>query len=307
MSAGHLLVVNPHSAGGSTGRQWAEMEERLRAILPAFDVAFTGAPGDATRLSAEGAGRYDVVVAVGGDGSVNEVINGLVDEAGAVRQDVALGVIPLGTGSDFVRTIGVPRPLGEAAAVVARGSRRQVDVARVRLRAFDGTETVRYFINEASIGMGAAVCQAVNQSSKRFGGAVTFLLAIAATQLRYRDQPVSFAVDGLPGETLVLNNAWVANGCYSGGGIRSAPRAKVDDGLLDLVRVEHSGPVERVRGMLKLRSGTFVELPQVEYRHVRRVEATAETPVPVEVEGEPIGTVPATFDLLSDRLPVIAP
>jgi diacylglycerol kinase (ATP) len=306
LSVSHLLVVNPHSAGGSTGREWQGMEGRLRAVLPAFDTAFTHGPRDATRLAAEGAGRYEVVVAVGGDGTVNEVVNGLVDETGGMRPDVALGIVPLGTGADFVRSIGVPHALEEAAAVLAQGKRRDVDVARARVRAFDGTESVRCFINEASVGMGAAVCQAVNQSSKRFGGAVTFLLAIAVTQLRYRDQPVSFAVDGGLPETVVLNNAWIANGCYSGGGIRSAPRAKLDDGLLDLVRVRQSGPVDRLRGMLKLRSGAFVELPQVAYRHVQSVEATAATPVPVEVDGEPVGTLPATFDLLPAKLPVIA-
>jgi diacylglycerol kinase (ATP) len=306
MTARHLLIVNPRSAGGSTGRRWQEIERQLRSRLPPFDIAFTKCPRHGTRLAADAVRRYEVVVAVGGDGTVDEVVNGLVDEAGAVRPDVALGFIPLGTGADFVRSLGIPRGLEQAAAVLARGQRREIDVGRACFRAFDGGQAVRYFVNEAEVGLGATVCEMVNRSSKRFGGAVTFLLATIVAMLRYQARPVSFVVDGKAPETIVLDNVWIANGSYSGGGIRSAPRARLDDGLLDLVRVGHARPLERLRGLLKMRSGAFVELPQVDYRAVRRVEASAETAVPVEVGGELVGTVPATFDLLPARLPVIA-
>lgn len=306
MTARHLLIVNPRSAGGSTGRRWQEIERQLRGRLPPFDIAFTNCPHHGTRLAADAVGRYEVVVAVGGDGTVDEVINGLVDEEGAVRPGVAAGVIPFGTGADFVRSLGIPRGLVQAAALLARGQRREIDVGRACFRAFDGSQAVRYFVNEAEVGMGATVCEMVNRSSKRFGGVVTFLLAVVASMLRYQARPVSFVVDGKPPETIVLDNVWIANGSYSGGGIRSAPRARLDDGFLDLVRVGHARPLERLRELLKLRSGAFVDLPQVDYQAVRRVEARAETAVPVEVDGEPVGTLPATFDLLPARLPVIA-
>ena len=305
MSASHLLIVNPHSGGGLAGRQWRQTERRLRAILPPFHAAFTESPGDATRLAAEGVGRYQVIVAVGGDGTTNEVVNGLVGHDGGVTPGVALGVIPAGTGSDFLRSFGVARSLEGAAGVIARGQRHDVDVGRARFLSFDGAPTTRYFINEAEVGMGAEACQAVNRSSKRFGAVATFLWAILVTMVRYRDQPVSFSIDGGPAETVILNNAWIANGSYSGAGIRSAPSARPDDGLLDLVRIVHAGLVQRLRGLPKLRSGAFVDLPHVDYRTACHVEVTAESRVPVETDGEPVGTVPATFDLLPARLPVI--
>jgi len=305
VSVSHLLIVNPRSAGGSTGRQWPQTERRLRAILPPFHAVFTESPGDATRLAAEAVGRYQVIVAVGGDGTTNEVVNGLISREGTVSPEVALGVIPSGTGSDFLRSFGVSRSLEGAAGVLARGQRHEVDVGRARFLGFDHVPTTRYFINEASVGMGAVVCQVVNRSSKRFGAAGTFLWGILVALLRYRDQPVSMSIDGAPAESLVLNNAWIANGSYSGGGIRSAPRARPDDGLLDLVRVVHTGLLRRLRGLPKLRSGAFVDLPHVDYRTARHVEFTAETRVPLETDGDPAGTVPATFDLLPTRLPVI--
>jgi len=306
MTARHLLIVNPRSAGGSTGRKWQKIERELRDRLPPFDTAFTNRHGHATQLAAGAVGRYEAVVAVGGDGTVSEVVNGLIDERGAVKPGVAAGVIPFGTGADFIRSLNIPRGLEQAAAVLARGQRREIDIGRARFAAFDGTQALRYFMNEAEVGMGAMVCDITNRSSKRLGGAVTYLLAIVAAMLRYRDRPVTFRVDGGPPETVVLNNAWIANGRYSGGGIRSAPWAQLDDGLLDLVRVGHVPFLERVRGLFKLRRGAFVDLSQVDYRTLRSAEVIAETAVPVEVDGEPVGTLPAAFDLLPSRLPVIA-
>lgn len=281
------------------------MERRLRAILPPFHAAFTESAGDATRLAGDAVGRYEVVVAVGGDGTTNEVVNGLIGEDGAVPSGVALGVIPAGTGSDFLRSFGAPRSLEGAAGVIARGHRHDVDVGRARFVSFDGAPTTRYFINEAEAGLGAEACKAVDASSKRFGAVATYLWAIAVAMLHYRDQPVSFSMDGGPTETVMLNNVWIANGSYSGAGIRSAPSARPDDGLLDVVRIVHAGLLRRLGGLGKLRSGAFVELPHVDCGKARQVEVTAEGRVPVETDGEPVGVVPATFDLLPARLPVI--
>jgi diacylglycerol kinase family enzyme len=178
-------------------------------------------------------------------------------------------------------------------------------VGRVRFLDFDGAPTTRYFINAAEVGLGAEACKAVNRSSKRFGAVVTYLWSIPVAMRHYRDQPVSFSLDGGPAETVILNNAWIANGCYSGGGMRSARSARPDDGLLDVVRILHAGLGQRLRSVGKLRSGGFVDLPHVDYRTARHVEVKSEARVPVETDGEPVGTVPATFDLLPARLPVI--
>lgn len=305
MKASHLLIINPRSGRGQARGQWPQRERRLRAILPPFDTAFTKSRGDATRLAAEAVGRYEVVVAVGGDGTMNEVVNGLIGQDGEVRPGVSLGVLPVGTGSDFLRSFGVSRTLEGAAAAIARGQRHDVDVGRVRFLSFDGAPTTRYFINAAEIGLGAEACKAVNRSSKRLGATVTYLWSIPVAMLHYRDQPVSFSMDGGPAETVVLNNAWIANGSYSGAGIHSAPRARPDDGLLDVVRIVHTGLLQSLTSLGKLHSGAFIDLKHVDYRTARHVEVTAKTRVPVETDGEPVGTVPATFDLLSARLPVI--
>lgn len=306
MTAAHLLIVNPRSANGSTGRRWGVIERRLRRLLPPFDVVFTEKPGHAVELARGPALAYQVVVAVGGDGTINEVVNGLATAEEVAAGRVSLGVIPRGTGSDFVRTVGIPHNLSAAARVLAQGTLRRLDLGRVHFTGGDGRRLTRFFINEGEVGMGAAVSDAVNRASKRLG-AVSFWLGILTTMVRYRDRRVTLRIDDGPPQRFVLNNMWVANGRCSGGGMRSAPRAKPDDGLLDVVVVRRAGPLRRVRTLLTLRSGRFAALPHVSYTRGRCIEVTASTPVPVEVEGELIGYTPAVFEVLPAAISVVAP
>jgi len=301
-----LLVVNPRSAGSATGRNWPEIESRLRHHIGVpFDIAFTKHAGHATLLAREGAESHDCIVAVGGDGTTNEVVNGLVDDGGPLRPDLRLGIIPRGTGADFGRTLGIPRDLEGAAARIAQGNVREVDLAKVHFRDFAGQETVRFFINEGEIGLGPAACQAVNRSSKRLGPRLTYMWCTLTTMLRYRDRWVTLTLDGGQPQRIHLNNAWVANGQYSGSGIHMAPRARLDDGLLDVVIITHMRPIEKIVRLRKLRSGDFTNQPGVTYTTARRIEARSEETTLIEVEGEPIGTLPATFEVLDKRLKVV--
>jgi len=302
-----LIIVNPRSANGRAGRNWQRIEVLLRAGLPfPFDVAFTERPGHATEIARAATADRERVVVLGGDGTLNEVVNGLIAEDRPIRSDLALGIIRYGTGGDFARGLGIPKELEGSIDRLSSGSVREVDVGKVTYRRPDGGQGVRYFINEGEIGMGAAVCEAVNRSSKGLGGSLSFMRAILTTMLRYPNQVVSLSLGGAPAERLTINNVWLANGQYSGGGIRSAPRARLDDGLLDIVIVGGTGMLKKIIGLPALRSGAFVRNSNVTYRTAGRVEAESEATVPIEVEGEPIGTLPAVFEVIGERLRVIA-
>jgi YegS/Rv2252/BmrU family lipid kinase len=303
-----LVIVNPCSANGSTGRRWPEIERRLRATLSSFDAVFTERPNHATELARKGAADHERVVVVGGDGTTNEVVNGLLADDRPVRADLVLGIVPRGTGADFVRTVGIPHDLDAAVQRLTTGTVREVDVAKTVYRGFDGSEQMRYFINQASVGMGPVVCVEVNRSSKRLGGRLSFLRGILVATFRYRSRPVLISVDGGPPEEVLLRNLWIANGRFSGGGICAAPRARPDDGLLDVVRVPELGFWEQMLSMRRLRSGAFVEDPRVVYVTARRVEVQPAGPaaLDIEVEGEPIGSIPATFKVLDTHLKVLA-
>jgi diacylglycerol kinase (ATP) len=303
-----LVIVNPRSANSSTGRRWPEIESRLRSVLPTFDVVFTERPNHATELAREGAADHKQVVIVGGDGTINEVANGLMSDDRPLRADLVMAIVPRGTGADFVRTMGIPHDLDAAVQRLTTGTPREVDVAKVRYHGPDGSEQVRYFINQASVGMGPVVCVEVNRSSKRLGGRLSFLRGILIATFRYRSQPVLIFVDGGPPEEILLRNLWIANGRFSGGGICAAPRARPDDGLLDVVRVPELGFWQQALSMRRLRSGSFVDDPRVGYTTARRVEVQPTSPVAlgIEMEGEPIGSIPATFEMLDARLKVLA-
>jgi diacylglycerol kinase family enzyme len=146
----------------------------------------------------------------------------------------------------------------------------------------------------------------VDRSSKRLGRRFTYTWAVLVATLRYRDRWVTLTLDGGEPWRIHLNNAWVANGQYSGSGIRMAPRARLDDGLLDVVAIAHTGFAQRVGLLRKLRSGDFTDRPGVTYKTARRVEARSEETTLIEVEGEPIGMLPATFEIAGHRLKVVA-
>ncbi len=297
-----ILVVNPHSAKGATGRNWPVLHKTLQRILPPFDVFITQRAGDATAFAADAALRYETIVAVGGDGTVNEVANG-IRQSGS---ETALGVLPRGTGSDLVRTLGIPHGFADAARLLARGNRRKIDLGKATFLAPDGQEHSRWFINAAEVGFGAMVSAAVNRPSRLLPGPAAFMWAIVTTLVRHRPVITSVTTDGSSHRSLLLSNAWIANGRYSGGGIKSAPRALIDDGLLDVVLVEHASIRVRVAGLPKLRSGEFVKMRQVEYRQAAQAAFTSDTPQLVEVDGDVVGTTPATFEIEPQRLTVIA-
>jgi len=154
--------------------------------------------------------------------------------------------------------------------------------------------------------MGAMVCREVNRANRRLSGQAAYWWAILTTMRRYQPAVATVVTDGSPARELLLNNVWIANGCYSGGGMRTAPRARLDDGLLDVVVVEQASGWRRIARLPKLRNGTFVDMPEVEYRQATRAEFTAETPILVETDGDAVGTTPATFETVPGGLTVVA-
>ncbi|MCH8813969.1 MAG: diacylglycerol kinase family lipid kinase [Chloroflexi bacterium] len=303
MTASLLLIVNPHSSKKATGRNWPKFEPALRRILPPFNVARTKHAGDAIDLAAEAADRYETIAAVGGDGTISEVANGILNSG----CQTALGIIPRGTGSDLVRTLSISHKLGGAARILARGHRRTIDVGRATFLDPAGEERSRWFINAAEVGFGAMVSDAVNQPGRWLPGPAAFMWAIIKTLFRFKPSDVTITIDSSSPRTILLNNAWAANGCYSGGGIRSAPRALMDDGLLDFVVAEHASLLVRLSGLPKFRSGKFTEMRHVQYSQAKTATFTAETPQLVELDGDVVGTTPVRFEVVPAGLTVVAP
>ena len=304
-----LVIVNPASAGGRTGRGWPAVAARLRDAGLDFDTAMTSCRGEAIELSrlAVREGR-PLIVAAGGDGTINEVVNGFF-ATGEPAVGPRLGILPTGTGGDLRRTLGFPVDVGAAAAVLLAGRVRRLDVGRVTCALPDGGTVVRHFLNIADAGIGGEVVHRVNSGSRMVTGELTFLLASVRALLRWRNKPMRIVIDGGEPRELVAQQVVVANCQYFGGGMRVAPTAEPDDGLLDVLVAGDLGIVENLRGLGKIRSGTHLEEHNPKLSHVlaRRVEVSSPELVRVDVDGEQPGQLPATFEVVPGALEVVCP
>ncbi|HET9052469.1 MAG TPA: diacylglycerol kinase family protein [Candidatus Dormibacteraeota bacterium] len=300
MTASTLVVVNPASAAGRTRREWPAIRTCLLEAGVEFDHRMSSAQGDCAILAREGLREgYERIVAVGGDGTLNEVVNGFFDTDGSpIRAAAMLGMIPSGTGGDFRRSAGIPREPHAAAALLARGDVRPIDVGRIDY-AEEPAGGVHHFVNIADCGLGGEVAARANASSKRFGGTATFYWASMRAIAVFGRRRCRIEVDGVPFEGRV-QNVVVANGSWFGGGMWVAPDARLDDGLLDVVVI---GDASRLRTVLESRriyKGTHVGRPEVLVMRGREVRVTPRDTVPFrfDVDGEAIGRAPATLRVL---------
>jgi YegS/Rv2252/BmrU family lipid kinase len=272
-----------------------------------FDEVLTTGPGVATDLARRAVTDCrELVVAAGGDGTVNEVVNGFFDGTRRIGSATRLGVLPMGTGGDFRRTLGLSRDVDEAAAVLRGGRARRLDAGRVTCAGPDGHTVVRHFVNIADAGIGADVADMVNGGFRVINGELTFSIAGALTLLRWRNRPVRAVIDGEERD-LVVQQVVVANCRFYGGGMEMAPGAVPDDGLLDLVIVGDIGWLESARLLGRIRHGAHLPHPRLEHRLVRRVEITSPRRMGVDADGERPGSLPATFEVLPGTLEVVAP
>lgn len=307
-----LLVVNPSAQNGQLGRRWPDLGAVLRRELGSFEEAITKRPGDATRLTREGLeAGVDTVVAVGGDGTTNEVVNGFFDGDRPRAPQAALAILPFGTGGDFRRTVGVPRDVKEAARILGERRTRAIDVGHLELTRREGGVESRIFINIASFGVSGLVDEYVNRTSKRMGGKLSFMLATARAGLAYSNQRVRIVFDDDEASAVDLTAyvVAVANGRFFGGGMQIAPEAELDDARFDVVAMGDLGLWELVRHGRKIYNGTHLQLDKVSQRRARvvRAEPIGKDPVRMDVDGETPGILPATFRVLPGALRLVVP
>jgi diacylglycerol kinase (ATP) len=300
-----LFLVNPASANGSTRTAWPEIAHRAAAAGLEGEALFSDGPGGIKKIAERAAGMgAKKVVVVGGDGSVNEAVNGLL--AVGAGKEVELAVIPRGTGTDFIRTFEIPRKLDRAIEVARDGAVRAIDAGQVSYRAWDGSSATAFFANIASAGMSGAVAMRANATSKALGGRASFLWATLAVFARWRNTQVSVDVDGEPREGSMLD-VIVANCEWLGGGMHMMPKAKPDDGLFEVLLIGDITKRDLVQTLPKIYRGTHLPHPKAEELRGRRVRVDAETQLPIELDGEQPGTTPATFAIVPDALRLRVP
>jgi YegS/Rv2252/BmrU family lipid kinase len=299
-----VFLVNPASGNGATGKRWPELAHRAEMLGLTGDTLFSERPGHLIELARKAADDgADLLVAVGGDGTLNETVNGILLASRAPE----LATIPLGTGMDFVRTHGIPNGFDDAVRAAATGAAKTIDAGRVTYRAWDGTEQVRFYANVGSVGMSGAVAQRANGMSKALGGKVTFFVALTQVFLRWKNTEVT--VELADGETRSgrMHDVIVANGQWHGGAMWLAPEASADDGLFDVVLIGDVTKFDFITTAPKLYKGKHLTHPKVDLLRSARVHVDAAEHLPIELDGEQVGTTPVTFEIVPGALRVRVP
>jgi diacylglycerol kinase (ATP) len=252
-------------------------------------------PGHLGQAAAEALGS--LLVVIGGDGTVNEVTNGI---AGTGAE---LAVLPCGTGQDFGRTHGIPSSFDDAVRVALSGETRVIDLGRVEL----DNGTSRLFANVGSVGMSGAVARRANAMTKRFGGRATFFYALTREFLAWQNTRVVVELDDGVRREGPMHDVIVANGNWHGGGMKLAPDARQDDGAFDVVTIGDVNKLDFLTTAPKLYSGRYLSHPKVELLRSSSVAISADQALPLEVDGEPIGTTPARFTVVPSALRLRVP
>ncbi len=301
-----VAIANPMARAGKIGKLLGRYERELRELFPEEIVEIwpTTAALEATTLARKAIEQgVERVAAIGGDGTINEVLNGFFP---STQSNTIFMPIPAGTGGDFSRSIGLY--VGKRLTDVFEGaSTRTIDVGQVELENRDR----RYFINIASFGSSGLVVDRVNSTSKVLGGRMSFAVGTMRGMLGYRNRRVTLRVDDVFEEELLINTVAIANGRYFGGGMKIAPAAQLDDGLFDIIIIGDVGLATYLRHAGKLYRGEHLGLPQIHHLQGKRIVATPVSNrgagVCIETDGEQPGILPATFTIMPSALNVFAP
>ncbi|MGB8004876.1 MAG: diacylglycerol kinase family protein [Gaiellaceae bacterium] len=297
-----VFLVNPVSANGSTGKRWPEIARRAAAAGLVGDALFSRSAGELTELARNAAdGGAKLLVVVGGDGSVNEVANGV-----AQHNDVELAVIPRGTGWDFARSLGIPHNADRAIEVALSGRARTIDLGRATYHLWAGGEGQSWFANVGSAGMSGAIAQRANDTTKALGGKVSYVWATFAVFARWANSEIEVTVDEETRRAR-MHDVVVANGPYFGGGMKICPDAKPDDGAFDVLLIGDITKRDLAVTLPKIFRGTHLPHPKAELLRGAVVTVDSAVQLPIELDGEQPGTTPARFELAANALKVRVP
>jgi YegS/Rv2252/BmrU family lipid kinase len=293
-----VVIVNPSSAGGSTGEAWPQIASDLRSQFGAFRVLFTKHRGDAAALANEAARKgAKFIIACGGDGTISEVANGILSSG----KDAELGILPSGTGGDFRRTLEIPSRTRDAAKILRTGRTARIDVGRVSYVDNNGNDATRYFVGVASCGMSTKVIERVKADHASF--------ASALLKTAMRNEPVRLVVqlDDSHEHHLVVSNLCVANARYFGGGMKIAPDAKLTDSKFDVIGIGDLSALKIFTSAPRVYTGAHLSMPEVSHALARKITVRAAdraAEVALEVDGELPGRLPAAFQIIPQALRV---
>jgi diacylglycerol kinase (ATP) len=297
-------VVNPSSSGGKTARRHErivhELSMRLKGEVTAFTTTKPLEATDSTRSAITNGA--DLIVVVGGDGTIHEVVNGFVDGGKIINPACQLGIVSSGTAQDSARGFEIPKSTRDQIEAVCGPGKRLVDIGRASVVDVQGKVSEQLFFNECSQGISAVVVQRFQAHHKWMGGFLGFGITAVATAARLREQLITVEIDGRHVVTDLILGVVVANGAFAGGGMHFAPKSKVDDGLFDVVIIHKQSIPSRLINFPRIYFGTHVNLSWISYYQGQSIKVTSNESVPIEADGEFLGHVPCTISVLPSSI-----
>ncbi len=299
-----MVILNPASGAGKTGRDRSRILTALAGHLgEPYAVHITSGPGDASEAAREALkAGCRLVVAVGGDGTIQEVVNGFFEDGRLVRPAAGLAIISAGAGNGLAQSIGLPDGLDDQCAAAAGRFARKVDIGRAVFNGPGGRPESRYFVNECQAGIGGEVVRRVSSGRKRLGGRLAFGLTTVAAALSCPNRMLCVTVDGAARSAQDYVGVVVANGSRMAGGMRLAPDASVWDGLFDIVFIHGQTVPERLRNFPKIYTGRHVYSPKFSVVRGRRVMLDSDGRVPFEGDGEFWGRTPCRIEIVPEAI-----
>ena len=300
-----LVIVNPNAGTRKGQKDWKEISSHLDRVNLKFDAFFTEGIGDATRLTKEKIeAGYRKIIVVGGDGTLNEVVNGIFSQNFSPTTNIMLGIIPIGTGNDWGRMYGIPSDYKKAAEVI-QAQHTTIQDAGVAKYSNGEIEITRYFINAAGMGFDAEVVRKTNIDKQHGkGGFLMYLKNLLASLIGYHAQDVVIDVDGKQ-RTGSIFSVSVGICKFTGGGMMQAPDALPNDGLLDITIIRNITRLEVLRNIPRLFNGTIGKNPKVELLQGKAVNVYGETKIYLEADGETLGHSPLHFSIIPLSVKII--
>jgi len=298
------VILNPASSAGRTGRRQAEILAAIeRHLGQEFSLFVTKRPNEATSSARDASLRgAELIIAVGGDGTIQEVVNGLMEAGSRLNRRLQLGIINAGTGHGFAQSLGLPEGFDDQCAAIALGTVRRVDIGRAFYTNGRGQRIERYFINECQAGIGGRVVEKVQSGHKKLGGFLGFGLATLTAALSYPNRSITYSVDDGPEVEGKFLGIVAANGSVMAGGMRLAPQATVVDGRLDILFMHGQTLAERLRNFPKIYSGRHLESPKFSCLRGQSISLASEESVSFEADGEMFGYLPCRIEVLPSAL-----
>ncbi len=298
-----FAVVNPHSGNGKTAKNWPNLNKLLIQNDIEIEYEYTSSQGDGILLAKQARDiGYKNIIAVGGDGTVNEVLNGLLADDKDIDKDMELAILEHGTGSDFVRSFKQKKGIHNFIKLLKRNKTVKVDIGKIDFQSMNGDRASRYFLNAANLGIGADVVNRANKNSKALGSKLTYFTGTIATLLSFKNVEVSCTLDNeeiIEGKYL---GVIVCNGQYMGGGMHIAPQAQTDDGLFEIVFIKDLTKARFLRHFPTIYLGKHINLPEIAIYRSKKLTVTTKEQTIFEADGEIPGMAPIVCQVIPKAL-----